>query len=203
MYEHFINNTGIISGGLFYKDITDPIFQSTSTGSYNGNDSVTFTRPENGEDAWLAGAELAFSRRLDFISDALEDFGVQTNYTHMRSIMELPDGRKTSIPRQADQLYNASIFFDNNEFAVRIAVNHKGEYIQEHGAGKEQDNFYGDNTSVDLSASYSPNDQLMVYLEANNLTNEPLKYYQGNKGRPLQTEYYGARGSMGVKYSFF
>ena len=203
MYEHFINDAGIISGGLFYKDITDPIFQSTSTGSYNGNDGVTFVRPENGEDAWLAGAELAFSRRLDFISDSLKHFGVQTNYTHMRSVMELPDGRKASIPRQADQLYNASLFFDNNEFAVRIAVNHKGEYIQEHGDSKKEDNFYGDNTSVDLSASYSPNDQLMVYLEANNLTNEPLKYYQGSKGRPLQTEYYGARGSMGVKYSFF
>jgi TonB-dependent receptor len=203
MYEHFINNTGIISGGLFYKDITDPIFQSTSTGSYNGNDSVTFVRPENGEDAWLGGMELAFNRRLDFISDSLKDFGVQTNYTHMRSVMELPDGRKTSIPRQADQLYNASLFFDNNEFAVRVAVNHKGEYIQEHGDNKEEDNFYGDYTSVDLSASYNPNDQLMVYLEANNLTNEPLKYYQGSKGRPLQTEYYGARASMGVKYSFF
>jgi TonB-dependent receptor len=203
MYEHFINDAGIISGGLFYKDITDPIFQSTSTGSYNGNDGVTFVRPENGEDAWLAGAELAFSRRLDFISDSLKHFGVQTNYTHMRSVMELPDGRKASIPRQADELYNASLFFDNNEFAVRIAVNHKGEYIQEHGDSKKEDNFYGDNTSVDLSASYSPNDQLMVYLEANNLTNEPLKYYQGSKGRPLQTEYYGARGSMGVKYSFF
>ena len=203
MYEHFINDTGIISGGLFYKDITDPIFQSTSTGSYNGKDGVTFVRPENGEDAWLTGVELAFNRRLDFISESLEDFGIQTNYTHMRSVMELPNGRKTSIPRQADQLYNASLFFDNNEFAVRVAVNYKGEYVQEHGDSKDEDNFYGENTSVDLSASYSPNDQLMMYLEANNLTNEPLKYYQGNKGRPLQTEYYGARASMGMKYSFF
>lgn len=203
LYEHYIDNTGIISGGLFYKDITDPIFQSTSTGSYNGKDGVTFSRPENGEDAWLAGAELTFSRRLDFINDALENFGIQTNYTHMRSVMELPNGRKADIPRQADQLYNASLFFDNSEFAVRIAVNHKGEYIQEHGDNKNEDNFYGDNTSVDLSASYNPNEQLMVFFEANNLTNEPLKYYQGDKGRPLQTEYYGARASMGIKYSFF
>ena len=203
LYEHFIDDAGIISGGLFYKDITDPIFQSTSTGSYNGNSGVTFSRPENGEDAWLAGAELAFSRRLDFIAESLKDFGVQTNYTHMRSVMELPDGRKADIPRQADQLYNASIFFDNNEFAVRVAINHKGEYIQEHGGSKDEDNFYGENTSVDLSASYNPNEQLMVFFEANNLTNEPLKYYQGSKDRPLQTEYYGARASLGVKYSFF
>jgi TonB-dependent receptor len=203
LYEHFIDDAGIISGGLFYKDITDPIFQSTSTGSYNGNDGVTFSRPENGENAWLAGAELAFSRRLDFLTESLKDFGVQTNYTHMRSVMELPDGRKSDIPRQADQLYNASIFFDNSEFAVRIAVNHKGEYIQDHGGDKDEDSFYGENTSVDLSASYNPNDQLMIFFEANNLTNEPLKYYQGSKGRPLQTEYYGARASLGMKYSFF
>ncbi|MEH6451114.1 MAG: TonB-dependent receptor [Oleispira sp.] len=203
LYEHFIDDAGIISGGLFYKDITDPIFQSTSTGSYNGNDGVTFSRPENGENAWLAGAELAFSRRLDFLTASLKDFGVQTNYTHMRSVMELPDGRKAEIPRQADQLYNASIFFDNSEFAVRIAVNHKGEYIQDHGGDEDKDSFYGENTSVDLSASYNPNEQLMVFFEANNLTNEPLKYYQGSKGRPLQTEYYGMRASLGMKYSFF
>lgn len=203
LYEHFIDDAGIISGGLFYKDITDPIFQSTSTGSYRGKQGVKFTRPENGEDAWLVGAELAFSRRLDFIAESLKDFGVQTNYTHMRSVMELPDGRKVDIPRQADQLYNASLFFDNTEFAIRIAVNHKGEYIQEHGSRQEEDNFYGGNTSVDLSASYNPNDQLMIFFEANNLTNEPLKYYQGSKRRPLQTEYYGARASLGVKYSFF
>jgi outer membrane receptor protein involved in Fe transport len=121
----------------------------------------------------------------------------------MRSVMELPDGRKAEIPRQADQLYNASIFFDNSEFAVRIAVNHKGEYIQDHGGNEDEDSFYGENTSVDLSASYNPNEQLMVFFEANNLTNEPLKYYQGSKGRPLQTEYYGMRASLGMKYSFF
>ena len=203
LYERYFGDVGIVSGGLFYKDITDPIFQSSSTGTYNGNEGVDFIQPENGDGAWLAGAEFAFSRRLDFISDDLNDFGLQANYTRMRSVMELPDGRKADIPRQADELYNFSAFYDNNEFAVRIAVNHKGEYIQEHGGNSDEDSFYGDYTSVDMSASYNPNDRLMVFLEANNLTNEPLKYYQGSEGRPLQTEYYGLRGTLGVKYSFF
>ena len=42
----------------------------------------------------------------------------------------------------------------------------------------------------------------MVYLELNNLTDEPLIYYQGQQGRPLQVEYYGIRGMLGLKYRF-
>ena len=203
LYERYYGDVGLISGGLFYKDITDPIFQGKTTGTYNGNEGVKFIQPENGDGAWLAGAEFTISRRLDFISNVLNDFGVQANYTRMRSVMELPDGRKADIPRQADELYNVSAFYDDSQFAVRVAVNHKGAYIQEHGGSADEDSFYGDNTSVDLSASYNPTDRLMVFLEANNLTNEPLKYYQGSENRPLQTEYYGMRGTLGVKYSFF
>ena len=57
--------------------------------------------------------------------------------------------------------------------------------------------------SVDLSASYTHSDDLMFYIDMNNITNEPLKYYLGSKKRPLQTEYYGYRMSAGIKYSFF
>lgn len=202
LYERYFGNDGIVSAGLFYKSITDPIFTSSEDGTFSGND-VEFNMYDNGDAAWLTGAELAFSHRLDFIDDSLQNFGVQTNYTRMRSVMELPDGRKAAIPRQADQLYNFAAFYDDSEFAIRVAVNHKGKYIQEHGSSSDSDEFYGEYTSVDMSASYNPTEQLMIFLEANNLTNEPMKYYKGSEGRPLQVEYYGMRGTLGVKYSFF
>ena len=55
--EYYFDRVGIISAGVFYKDITDPIFQSASVGEYKGNSGVSFFRPENGDDAWLMGAE--------------------------------------------------------------------------------------------------------------------------------------------------
>ena len=125
------------------------------------------------------------------------------NVTLMDSEMSIPDREeKVSIPRQADNLYNFTVYFDNNDFTARLAINHKGEYIQEHGSDKQSDSFYGDNTSVDFSASYFLSENAMVFLELNNITNEPLKYYLGNEDRPLQVEYYGVRGMLGMTYSF-
>ena len=41
-----------------------------------------------------------------------------------------------------------------------------------------------------------------VYAEANNLLNQPLRYYQGTKDRTMQAEYYGVKVNAGVKINF-
>jgi len=203
MVEHFFDGVGVVSAGVFYKDIQDPIFQASSIGNYKSQQGVNIVRPENGASAWLGGVEMTFNRDLGFLANELEYFGIMANVTLMDSQMSIPDrDDKVSIPRQADNLYNFTVYFDNNDFTARLAINHKGEYIQEHGSEQQSDSFYGDNTSVDFSASYFLSENAMVFLELNNLTNEPLKYYLGNEDRPLQVEYYGVRGMLGVTYSF-
>lgn len=203
MYERYFDRVGVISAGVFYKQIKDPIFQSTSIGDYRGRTGVTLFRPQNGDDARLYGLELAFSRDLSFVHSALKNVGIQTNLTLMDSEMTVP-GRsdKVKIPRQADMLYNISLYYDDNDFNARLALNHKDEYIEEHGSEEAFDTYYGDYTSLDFSASYYLSDNATVYLELNNLTNEPLHYYQGSPQRPLQLEYYGAKGMLGFSYNY-
>ena len=41
-----------------------------------------------------------------------------------------------------------------------------------------------------------------VFFEANNLTNQALRYYQGESNRMKQLEYYQSRFTLGVKYDF-
>lgn len=203
LLEHYFSEMGVVSAGLFYKDITDPIFKSTSQGSYAGRNDVELIRPENGDDAKLYGMEFSINRRLDFLPGIFQDMGIIANYTWMDSEMTIP-GRsdEVSIPRQADSLYNLTAYYDNGSFQARLALNHKDSYIEEHGSSAMFDSFYGDYTSLDFSASYQINDQFMVYLEANNLNNEPLNYYIGSPERPKQLEYYGIRGQFGFKYTY-
>ena len=203
MVEHFFERVGLVSAGLFYKDISDPIFQSSSIGQFNDNSGVNIVRPENGDSAWLAGIEMAFNRDLGFINPTLDSFGVMVNATFMDSQMSIPDrGDKVAIPRQADNLYNFTLYYDDSFFAARVALNYKGEYIEEHGRDRQSDSYYGENVSVDFTTSYQLNENALVYLELNNLTNEPLKYYLGDENRPLQVEYYGVRGMVGINYQF-
>ena len=203
IYEHYFSDAGIISAGLFYKDITDPIFTDVTEGEYNGNTGVDIYRPENGDAAWLRGAEFNFVRKMDFLPGALANLGVSANLTVMDSGMNIPGRDGVPIPRQADLLHNIAVYYDDGAFSVRLAQNHKGEYVEEHGGGRDEDQFYGAYTSVDLSANYTVNDQLVIFAEAINLTDEPLTYYIGDEDRPKQVEYYGIRGQLGIRYSFY
>ncbi|MCF2907573.1 TonB-dependent receptor [Pseudoalteromonas sp. DL2-H2.2] len=203
MYEHYFDNAGVISAGYFYKQIIDPVFSQSYQGTYRGN-SVTVKSPLNGDDAWLHGIEFNANSSLAFVNESLDNFGMSVNFTLMDSEMDIP-GRddKVKISRQADALYNVAFYYDNGDFAARIAVNHKGEYIEDHGDNTTLDTYYGDYTSVDATASYYLNDNAMIYLELNNLTDEPLQYFTGSEQRPNQIEYYGIRGQIGFKYDFF
>ena len=104
MFEHYFDRLGLVSAGLFYKDIKDPIFQSSSIGNYNGREGVNLIRPENGDNASLVGLELAFNRDFGIIAPSLENFGVMANATFMNSEMTIPERDDVvSIPRQADE----------------------------------------------------------------------------------------------------
>lgn len=203
MVERYFGNVGVISAGAFYKSIKDPIFQSSRIGDYNGKTGVTFFEPQNGDNAWLWGLEFNLNRQLDFLPGFLSNLGVIANYTYMDSKMTIP-GRDDSaaIPRQADNLANFTLYYEDDKFSTRLALNYKDDFIEEHGSDADSDSYYGKYTSLDWSASYHISDQFLIYAELNNLLNEPLTYFLGDKERPLQREYYGRRGQIGFKYKF-
>ena len=203
MYELYLEDIGIISAGVFYKSITDPIFKTITIGDYNGNSGVSFFTPSNGGDASLWGAEATINKRFTSLPGLLANVGVMSNITLMDSKMEI-EGRsdKAPIPRQADLLYNIALYYDDEQFSTRFALNYKDAYVEEHGGSAATDTYYGEYTSFDWSASYQLNDNFMFYAEINNLGNEPLQYYLGTPERPLQVEYYGRRGQVGFKYTY-
>ena len=41
-----------------------------------------------------------------------------------------------------------------------------------------------------------------LITEANNLTNQPLRYYQGFQDYTMQAEYYSIRMNAGLKFDF-
>lgn len=57
---------------------------------------------------------------------------------------------------------------------------------------------------MDANASYTFGKKIKTtfYAEANNLLNQPLRYYQGTKNRTMQAEYYGVKVNAGVKINF-
>jgi TonB-dependent receptor len=203
LFEHYFGNDGVISAGAFYKRISNPIYDSRRVGTYRGIDGVAFLTPANGAAGDLYGFELNVQRRLSFLPGLLSNLGVNANYTLIRSNFTLPDGREVRVPRQANDLANVAVYYDDGRFSTRLAMNYKGAYIEEYGTDAASDSYYGDYTSLDLTVNWNATDRVTVFGEASNLTNQKLHYYLGNKERPLQVEYYGPRFMLGVKASIF
>ena len=66
------------------------------------------------------------------------------------------------------------------------------------------DRYYDAVNYMDLNASYTwgKNYKFTIYADAKNLLNQPLRYYQGDKDRTMQMEYYGVKVQAGVKIAF-
>ena len=106
------------------------------------------------------------------------------------------------LPGTAPHMFNSSLSWENKRFSARISLNHTAAYLDELGGGDFEDRYYDKQTFLDANASYSINDWLRFFVEANNLTNQPLRYYQGVSARTMQMEYYKPRFTAGLKFDF-
>lgn len=210
MAEHYFKSIGMVSGGLFYKDLSNMIASVISEiegGEYDGWEQET---PENVGDATILGFEVAFQRQLDFLPSILKNIGIYGNYTYTTSSFDeiLVEGREDEdlrVPGSADHTLNGSIGYESKLFSIRISLNYTSDYFDaDEGAYSEDgafyDRYYDEALYLDINGSVNITDQLRFFCEANNLTNQPLRFYQGDVSRTMQAEYYGSRFTAGLKF---
>ncbi|MBX3133024.1 MAG: TonB-dependent receptor [Gemmatimonadaceae bacterium] len=214
MAERYFESVGLVSAGVFYKDITDFIFNFTQFNALDPVTGNTFSRissPENGASASLLGFEVAVQRQLDMLPGALKWIGLYANYTFNDSKVEglTVSGRDISglpLLGTAQHSGNFSISYDPPKGSVRLAFNYQSESLDAGEGGYNEEAFYDRwadrRLDVDLSANWMVAPNTRFFLEANNLTNRPLRFYQGARGRLMQDEFYGYRLQTGVKFDF-
>ena len=213
MGEYYFRNVGIISAGLFQKNISDftYTFVTETTNDAFGANTTGFEvfQPQNGNDANIFGAEFNFQRQLDFLPGFAKNFSLMLNYTYLTSSTDgirSSDGDERAdidLPGTAPNMFNGSLGYNDKKLSVRLSANFSDAYIEEIGGNALEDSYYDEQFLVDFNASYVFNDNFSVYFDLNNITDQPLRFYQGLKNRTMQAEYYGRRISFGLKYNFF
>ncbi|WP_462319261.1 TonB-dependent receptor [Marinilabilia sp.] len=204
MSEYYFSNVGIISGGLFYKQIKDFIyisnFEYAQAGPYQGYET---TQPVNGEEADLFGFEVNLQRQLDFLPGFASGFGIYANYTYTWSEADLTtEGgtqRTVSLPGQAENVANFALSYEKGGFSSRISLNYAGAFVDEIRETSDSDRYYDERFQLDVSASQKLTSNIRIFAEVMNLTNAPLRYYNGVSSRPEQQEFYSWWGNFGVK----
>ncbi|MCF8277036.1 MAG: TonB-dependent receptor [Flavobacteriales bacterium] len=216
MGEYYFGNIGMISAGVFYKYVTDHIF-ATITADVDQRTGIIYKSFRNADNSYVVGVEASFNRRFDFLPGFLSGFGFNGNYTYIHSEMRVPGRTKAQpLPRQAEHLFNAALFYEKHGVNARLALNYKGAYLYEMNLAAvadaegnpillhdntDFDVFMDDFLSMDFSLSYNFKKHWTVFGEANNLLNWPYRLYRGNRDRPVQVEYYDVRALVGVKFS--
>lgn len=213
MAEHYFQSVGLISGGLFYKDIENFIytFQGEATDDSLGAGTTGFEvfQPLNGDGAQVFGVELAFQRQLDFLPGFARNLSLYLNYTYLSSSAEgirNEDGDERTdldLPNTAPNMFNGSLAYADKKFSARLSANFSDSYIDEIGGNDFEDRYYDTQLFIDFNASFQVNENLSIYTTVNNINNQPLRYFQGVKDRTMQAEFYGQRLTFGVKYDLF
>jgi TonB-dependent receptor len=104
--EHYFPTIGVLSGGLFYKQISDFFFNRNQpyTGQFilepqflPRNDTTYYiSQPQNGPSAWLYGFEVDYTQHMTFLPGALRGVGFDVNWTWVNSRAKVPINDSTT-----------------------------------------------------------------------------------------------------------
>jgi TonB-dependent receptor len=181
--------------------LTDPSTGANASAPDAGDDVAVFTNtlPNNGEDATVDGFELALQHTFD------NGFGVLANGTIVDSDAELDpfDINQVFALTGLSDSYNLVAFYETDDYQIRLAYNWRDEFVQSLTQGQ------GDGPTIvesyqqlDISGSYSVTDNVEIFFEGINLTEEFVHKRGRFSNHLLLVEDSGRRWAFGVRGNF-
>lgn len=203
--EKYLSNLGILSAGMFYKNVAK--FQYNSVTTLNGTEfpgAAAYTNWQyfqtlNGNTANVFGVELNAQANLTFLPGFLKGFSILANYTYANSKADAQFRKGLRLPGQADHTANASLSYGYKGFTIQGNLNYNGAYTFALGTDNATDVIQAARTQIDVNTSFRLNNRVTFYAEALNLTNAPQTQYFGISDRIYKKQYYSYWGRAGVK----
>jgi len=174
----------------FYANSDDPLMD------------FSVSQPLNNKEARIYGGEFAVQH---FFGES--GFGLQANFTFVRGDIGFDNGAEPGANQFAllglSDTANLVAMYENDGLSARIAYNWRDDYLRSTSRGKDNNPIYVEAYSqIDINVSYQINDNLAVFVEALNITEEDRRDH-GRSNR--QIEFYedlGARYQIGARYNF-
>ena len=219
--EWYFNPSSLLSATVFMKNVSNFIkinnTENVATadlpnGSFEGDlregeDFWTVQEKENAKDGEVRGLELQYQQDFD------NGFGLMANYTYTDTSTDKDTftDQNPFLSDSSDHVVNASAFYENDDYSVRLSYNYRSEYmLREEGSyGNRLHDGFG---SVDFGAVYHMNENVDFKLDVVNLTGEKSEQFGNNAfqtnasgfadGFPLYAYEMARRINVGVSVKF-
>jgi iron complex outermembrane recepter protein len=209
--EWYYARNSYLSADAFVKEVSNFIVGGTRTANINGVTlpdgslaQFNITSQVNGPSAEVRGIELAVQHMFWDTG-----FGFQANATFVSTNKPYdPNDLSTSgfaVTGLANS-YNFVPFYDKYGLNVRVAINHRAEYLDKFGQHQPNSAFGAEPvfvnaaTYVDLSASYEITKHFNVYFEALNLTDQAYSTHGRFEEQVLDVVDTGRQYTLGVHF---
>lgn len=215
-FEYYLPRGGILQIGLFDKEFDNYIVTQHQRRLYTGTDpsfaglTVGYTTYANRSDAYARGIEAAYHQQFLWLPGMWRGFGVESNVTVVQSHIQEYDALTSSsgkaegglLPGTSRLTWNLAGFYELDRIQARLS----GEYVSKElfslGGSKATDTIQDDRLTMDFTASYRFTPNFTFYLNAKNLTDEPLRFYIYNSSFPIQREFYEQTYEAGIRARF-
>lgn len=205
--EYYLANGGILSAGVFHKQLSDYIVSTISrvdnptTGPLAGfNGTVSTFGWENINHANATGVQLNYVEKFTDLPGILSGLGVNANYTYVDSRLQIRPGDYTLLPSTSKDTANLAVTYDYAGLSMNLAGYYTSKNIFAVGDANATDIWSQSRFSLDFGAIYAMNSWASVFFDAKNLTNTALKFTEGaGSNRPIQREYYNATLLAGIR----
>jgi len=105
----------------------------------------------------------------------------------------------TGVPRHLGHL---AVSFDHAALSARLALSPQSSAMLGVGQFAWFDTFADRQTRLDLSFTRRLTTHLRAFADIFNVTNAPMRFYQGDIGHPMRQENYGRWATFGVRMNF-
>jgi TonB-dependent receptor len=211
--EYYLPNSGVLSFGLFDKEISDFVVSRSFKSAYPqlGAGVYQFNSFQNAQSTHVRGLEFAFVEKFSFLPKPFDGIGIDSNLTLADSKVVLTTGEPSvKMPGTAPITANFALFYEAHGLESRLSFKFDDRTIFGIGGGSltyayasiSTNTYLDRRATLDYTGSLAITKQVKVYWSVKNITDAPLRYFEGNADRPIQREYYGQTYEAGVKVKF-
>lgn len=218
--KYFGGGSGVVALQLFYKDIVSYIDRGPSLFDFAGLPTPAGQEPAttiglltasaNTPGGDFYGAEASIVLPFDIFVEALDGFGVTGGVGYTESKIEDFNGNRAVIPGYSKWTANGTAYFEKFGFNARGSVRYRSSFLADFSGfgGTPTRRRAREEMIVDAQIGYDFEggalDGLSVYLQGQNLTNEPFVSQFDTPVPEAVIDYqeYGRRFQAGFTYRF-